>query len=348
MTYNPRLSDEVLTEAFLRQCYLEERQSAHSIGGELGIDAVTVRNYLRKHHIPLRTLAAAVHTPADYTGFDNLSDDWHAYWIGFLAAGGCVFVNEKENHARVILTMKDSDIEHIRNFQQGIKTTARVTIAAHPAGRNALNKIAKLQVSNPYLIRALAKRGIVPNKTLLLDWPTHFPPALIPAYIRGYFDGDETVYLRYHSRPGGRFPETVYLRYHSRPGGQFPETVCRFISGSIPFLEKVRQELYKRNVKTRSIYCNQQSNAFVLPVSSRRENLLVISDMLYHNCTVCLERKRVISQGYALNGDVSCRTSTRRCQSQVQSGLVGDKHQMKTGCLSIDVSLLKGSVSDTK
>lgn len=275
-----RIYDDILTETFLTQRYLGEHQSACSIGSELGINEVTVSQYLRRYHIPVRSNKESKHTHVDYAGFDNLSDDWHAYWIGFLAADGCVFVNEKEGHARVQLTMKDSDIEHIRNFQQGIKTTARVTVNANPAGRNSSNKVAKIAVSNPHLVRALAQWGIVPNKTLTLTWPDNIPASLIPAYIRGYFDGDGTV----------------YLRYHSRPTGCFPETNCRFISGSVSFLERIQKELRDRNIKTRAIYRNQKSNAFVLPISSQRENLLSFSDMLYRDCTVYLERKRAIFQ----------------------------------------------------
>jgi len=270
----------ILTESFLRRRYLEEQQSLQVIADEVGTHDTTVLYYMRRYHIPTRAHAEALHTPADYASFDDLSDDWHAYWIGFIVADGCVFLDEKHSHARVQLSVKESDIEHIRNFQEGIKTSARIRVVSNPAGRNAPGKVAIVAISNPHLVHALAKWGIVPNKTLSLEWPTDFPPALIPAYIRGYFDGDGTV----------------YLRQRSRPGVQWLETVCRFISGSVPFLESLQKELQERGIKTLPSYRNQQSNAFILPVSSQRENLLAFSDLLYRDCTVYLERKRAIFQ----------------------------------------------------
>jgi hypothetical protein len=130
------------------------------------------------------------------------------------------------------------------------------------------------------LVSVLGYWGIVPNKTFNMSWPEHLPPDLIPAYIRGYFDGDGTV----------------FTRYRSRPTGQYPETVCRFISGSVPFLEALQAELNKRQIATRAIYRNQKTNAFVLPLSTQRENLLAFSALVYRDCTVCLERKRAIFQ----------------------------------------------------
>jgi LAGLIDADG-like domain len=268
----------ILTESFLRHRYLEEGQSLKAIANEVGTHDTTILYHMRRYHIPTRTHAEASHTPVDYAGFDDLSDDWHAYWIGFIAADGCVFLDEKRSHARVQLSVKVSDIDHLRNFQRGTKTTAKVRVGSNETGYNPLGRIAVIQVSNPHLVRALAKWRIVPNKTLILGWPTHFPSTLIPGYIRGYFDGDGTV----------------YLRHHVRAGQQYPETVCRFTSGSVPFLEELQEALRKRDIVTQTIYRNQKSNAFVLPVSSRRENLLAFSNLLYHNCTICLERKRAI------------------------------------------------------
>lgn len=145
---------------------------------------------------------------------------------------------------------------------------------------NSKTKSAQVILYDKNLVSVLASWGIVRNKTFKMAWPEQLPSDLVPAYIRGYFDGDGTV----------------FTRYHSRATGQYPETVCRFISGSIPFLNRLQKELSKRNIKTSGIFRNQQTNAFILPVSSQRENLLPFSNMLYLDCTVCLERKRAIFQ----------------------------------------------------
>jgi hypothetical protein len=263
----------ILTEAFLKQRYLEEGQSTISIAREIDVDDTTVCNYLRRFHIPIRTRSESRCTLVDYTGFNDLATDWHAYWTGFLAADGCVFEEEKKNTTRIQVHLQASDADHLRNLQAGLKTS--VTVRVHSKGPYPSAVIA---IFDARFIEALAQWGIVANKTLTMPWPAHFPSALIPAYIRGYFDGDGTI----------------YQRHRSRASSTWTETVCRFISGSFPFLESLQQELQTRGIVTRVISRNQQSNAFVLPLSSRRENLLVFADLLYHDCTVCLERKRTI------------------------------------------------------
>lgn len=179
----------------------------------------------------------------------------------------------KKNEVRLQVVLKETDLDHLLNLQQGLRTSIPVT-----SGFNGQRDVAKLIIHDHDLVAALARWGIVPNKTLTMTWPDSLPSALVPAYIRGYFDGDGTI----------------YHRYRSAPGTTWAETVCRFISGSVPFLEGLQQELHKRDVRTLRIYRNQKSNAFFLPVSTRRENLLAFANLIYSEQTVCLERKRTM------------------------------------------------------
>ncbi len=209
----------------------------------------------------------------DCSGFYELSSDWHAYWLGFLAADGCIYVKAPKNEVRLQVVLKENDLSHLYNLQLGLKTTRPVT-----HGFNGQRNVAQFIIHDHDLVNALAYWGIVPNKTLTMLWPAQLPASVVPAYIRGYFDGDGTI----------------YHRHRLAPGTHWTETVCRFISGSIPFLEGLAQELRVRGISTFKIYRNQETNAFFLPLSTRRENLLAFADLLYKDCTVCLERKRII------------------------------------------------------
>ena len=262
----------ILTESFLQQRYVEEGQSTAAIALEAGVTHVTVNRYLRRSNIPLRFNKPVKHT-ADSSGFRDLSSDWHAYWLGFIAADGCVHKVKGKNSVMLQLHLQKSDADHMSNFMRGLKVSAAIHM--QPKTNSA-----QILLYDKNLVSALAPWGIVPNKTLTMPWPARLPSALVPAYIRGYFDGDGTV----------------FQRQHSKPSGQYLETICRFISGSVSFLEGLQQELQTRGIATQTIRRNQQSNAFHLPVSSRRENLLAFADLLYRDCTVCLERKRSIFQ----------------------------------------------------
>ena len=137
-------------------------------------------------------------------GFYEMSSEWHAYWIGFLAADGCVFVDEKGNCIRVSVHLQASDADHLRNLQAGLKTSNTVRIHSNGQYPSAVFSVACAQFA-----AAIARWGVVPNKTLTMDWPTRLPSASVPAYIRGYFDGDGTAYQRHRSAPGTTWTETT-------------------------------------------------------------------------------------------------------------------------------------------
>jgi hypothetical protein len=265
------LYSDLLTEPFLRQKYVVEQSIIVSIAVEVGVSSLTVRNSLKQFAIPIRP-EPRPHL-IDCSGFVNLSSDWHAYWLGFIAADGCVYVDEQRHDYRLQIVLKLSDADHLRDFQRGIQASAPVIV-----GFNGQRDVAKITISDRFLVDALATWGIVPNKSLIIRWPDHLPDALVPAFIRGYFDGNGTI----------------YQRHRSNERTSWTETVCRFVSGSVPFLDSLEQELAKRNIRIVKRYRNQDTNAHVLPLSGRKENLLAFADMIYEGSAVSLPRKKAL------------------------------------------------------
>jgi hypothetical protein len=265
------LYSDLLTEPFLRQKYVIEQLSIVSIAAEVGVSGLTVRNSLKQFAIPIRSEPKL--NPVDSSGFVDLSSDWHAYWIGFIAADGCVYVDERRHDYRLQIVLKISDADLLRDFQRGIQASVPVIV-----GFNGQRDIAKIVINDRFLIDALAKWGVVPNKSLVIRWPDHLPDALVPAFIRGYFDGNGTIYQRHR-----RNERTAWT-----------ETVCRFVSGSVPFLDSLEQELTKRAIRILKRYRNQDTNAHVLPLSGRKENLLAFADLIYQDSTVSLPRKKAL------------------------------------------------------
>jgi len=264
---------ESLTKESLYERYAVGGESIREISRATGYAESTISKHMKVHEIEQNPHGHYIkRNYIDSSGFLDVSDDWHAYWIGFLAADGCIYEDGK-NSIRVQLHLQQSDADHMKNFRDGVGSKSAIRFGGKGGSSAAI-----LCLYDPPLATALARWGIVPNKTLQLSWPTDFPEHLLSAYIRGYFDGDGTVYQR-HRKNGG---------------SNWTETICRFIGGSQSFLERLKTELEERGIETLCIYRNQQSNAFFLPLSGRRENLLVFSEFLYTGSTVCLERKKEI------------------------------------------------------
>lgn len=123
----------------------------------------------------------------DFDYFDNVSSSDRAYFIGFIAADGCIYDRGKENCQKWLrFTLNKDDREILDVFSNclggnvGIsefKTTVTITLVS--------DKICS----------DLSKYGIVERKTKDLV-VKNIPSEYIWHFIRGYFDGDGSICKR--------------------------------------------------------------------------------------------------------------------------------------------------------
>jgi len=267
--------DAFLTKQVLKQEYVSLGKSMPTIGAQFGIDRNTIAVYLQRYGIARRSASEnhRRYRRVDVRPFLELTSDQAAYWLGFLAADGCVY--RWRNSLGFRLKLSSKDFQHLRRFRRLLRTDTPTPLR-HGQGYSWV----QIEIWDKQFTDALARWSIIPNKARNLTFPKQLPPSLIPAYIRGYFDGDGTVYRR----------RTFYK------GTQRNETVCRFISSSTSFLTDLAIILNEHGIVTHKMYRNQKSNAFFLPLSGKRDNLRRFSDYLYAGSTCSLARKRTIFQ----------------------------------------------------
>lgn len=120
--------------------------------------------------------------------FERIDSEEKAYILGLLYADGWNSVKGRE----VGIELRDYDLDILEKIQKSI------------GGNTKLNKIVQKyngQIKYAYRLYSqkycedLAKLGCVPNKSLVLKFPTEeqVPKHLISHFIRGYFDGDGSV-----------------------------------------------------------------------------------------------------------------------------------------------------------
>jgi len=254
-----------LTEAALRGAYLDERRPLKGLAAEIGVSQRTLASHIRQHGLPVRRQGELTrrYELVDARPFSEPETDWHAYWLGFLAADGCVFTGNRQYLVR--LRLKASDEDHVRDFAEGTGSNAPVKMAK--------DGYVQVEYHGRDLVAALARWGIVPNKTFTIGLPNDFPQHLLPAFIRGYFDGDGSIYWR------------------SR--GSWRAATCKFVSGSAPMIEGLRDTLTCAGVATGKISPGS-GRAIVLPVLAARSNLCRFAEYLYADATVWLPRKRTV------------------------------------------------------
>jgi hypothetical protein len=119
--------------------------------------------------------------------FDLIDTEEKAYWLGFIAADGCVPGGKRPN--RLMVKLKESDSGHLEKLKSALG-------ASHPllfsARRGVAGPTAALTVASPHLVQSLRVLAITPRKSMTLV-PWDGPRELMRHYWRGLFDGDGSI-----------------------------------------------------------------------------------------------------------------------------------------------------------
>ena len=109
------------------------------------------------------------------------------YWAGFIAADGCIRIQEKK-YKQLVIGIDKKDIEHLYKFKKAISFEGPVGVSK--AG------IVSVYISSGKIFDSLGRFGITPRKSLTYRFPKwlkkHY---LVNHFMRGYFDGDGSFYF---------------------------------------------------------------------------------------------------------------------------------------------------------
>lgn len=130
------------------------------------------------------------HGPRRYSlqedAFSAIDSPAKAYWLGFLAADGCV---SKTKHRNVVsLGLNPTDSAHVEKFLHFLGSDQPIEFC-----NKKISPYCRVTVSSAKLVADLGRHGIVPRKSLILTFSGNLDPAFYNHYIRGYFDGDGCI-----------------------------------------------------------------------------------------------------------------------------------------------------------
>lgn len=125
--------------------------------------------------------------------FEKIDSPNKAYWLGFIAADGCVY--ETGSGSKVLsFNLNILDTNHLEKFLNEIESEAKIKIK-DGVGFGEGTKIASLQINSKKIVEDLSKFGIVPKKSLILKRPM-IEEKYFSDWIRGYFDGDGSITVK--------------------------------------------------------------------------------------------------------------------------------------------------------
>ena len=132
---------------------------------------------------------------SDY--FSSIDSDVKAYWLGVMAADGCVY---DKNKISLVLSVKDENL--IRQFVSEVCPDYQIKYFPN-------TKSVGIRISDHQMRQDLERHGITPRKSYSLTWPYVLPDQYSMPFILGLFDGDGCLswgkYIWVDGKKGGRW-----------------------------------------------------------------------------------------------------------------------------------------------
>ena len=181
------------------------------------------------------------------------------YWAGFLAADGCIDVN---NTIRIELAGKD--MEHVQKFKDFCGSE-------HSISHNKLKNSYKVGFCSPAIARDLYyKYAVTVDKTHGLILPLLPELKDYKHYVRGFFDGDGCITEFFNNRPTATY--RVFLT-----------------SGSLSFLEELLHLLKCNSITVGGSIQKKAANCWHIQFGVK--DAASFLNWIYSDATVYLPRK---------------------------------------------------------
>jgi hypothetical protein len=242
--------------------YLSGR-SMQGTGRELGLHWTTVQRILRRRGVPRRSPhVTETNIRLRRRVFHEVNTEDTAYWLGMLFADGSV---QERNRGHFSVSLGLIDEEHVEAFREFVGSD--VAMLALPSRWPNGSTFHRVMFQCDEMATDLARHGCIPRKTHRTQWPDSVPEPLVHHFIRGYFDGDGSVYKTKQGKWGICFAGTPI----------FLSRLSEVISSAVGIPER----------RLASTYCKTKTIAY----GGNRQVPQVLS-YLYQGATISLERKR--------------------------------------------------------
>lgn len=244
--------------------------SANQIGKDLNINPNAVTGVWFRAGLRGKDPRVYILLNEDY--FDNINSQDKAYFTGFICADGCIYKPKNENKQSILrICIHKQDIKLLELLRQYLGTNKKI-------GTDK-NKYVSLEISSDQIINAFEKIGISERKT----WGNTIPNIdykLMPAFIRGYLDGDGSIGLENNKNSDVRISFAGYYKN----------------------LEKIQSFLLSKNIFSnftidKRKYTTTETGDFGSLIITNRTGKYCFLKLIYENCENCyLDRKYEIAK----------------------------------------------------
>lgn len=155
------------------------------IANDLNVSQTGISLILKRNNIKTR-VGKKIKYKANIDFFKTIHEEKQAYYLGLLYADGNVYI--KNNTYIVSLKLQKKDIHILKEFRKNISPASLIKTIKIKKKEYVVFRIFQKEICEQ-----LIALGCVPKKSLILKFPD-LNPNLIHHFVRGYFDGDGTIY----------------------------------------------------------------------------------------------------------------------------------------------------------
>nr|WP_142412628.1 LAGLIDADG family homing endonuclease [Clostridium sp. Marseille-P7770] len=171
--------------------YVEDKLSTPKIGKIMGCNYNKICRILDEFNIKRVNNGIRIyHLNESY--FDCIDTPNKAYVLGLMCADGCNF--PPKHTAFISLQESDKDLlEKIRKEMDSDQPLRIIDQSKRNDNNYTYNNMCTFNMYSTHICDSLTKLGVVRNKSLTLEFP-NIPEYLYSHFVRGYFDGDGSIY----------------------------------------------------------------------------------------------------------------------------------------------------------
>lgn len=264
----------------IERLYIEDSKSIEEIHQEFGFAFKTIKKIFAHRNIFLRSRSETVKLSAltrvrEFTLNEDYFKKWSsemAYIVGFINADGNILYNEEKSEYVLQISLHEDDREVLCKIKEALEYEGEIYYYDFKRPNGNFTPVARLAINSKRLVRSLLDIGIEPNKSLIKGVPHKLPEKYIFEYLRGYFDGNGTIDMRY--------ARTV-----------IPSLRLRLTSGSEKHLNEVQDILLNFGFSKKRVENQKGSNTYVLRFGNKETHTLY--DRFYHDeeC-IFMDRKK--------------------------------------------------------
>lgn len=247
--------------------YTDKELSMLKIEELTSLKSGVIKRILKENNISVRSMNFYKPKSFDENFFEIIDTEEKAYWLGFIYADGCV--------SGKVFSLKISakDIEHLKKFKNAIKSEHKICEFVNNNGFGIGNEACSIAINNKKLLKDLLNCGVKQRKTKELSFKVSMPNELIRHFIRGFFDGDGSIY------------STSAKKYPDYKSGTISFT------GTKEMLEWVRDILMTVTKLDVSVYKYKDKDVYDLKMGGIG-TLRNLYEYFYSDTTIFLERKK--------------------------------------------------------